>query len=266
MKKKPSLTSLVDFANGRLTPEESLEILDHLEKDSEASKELETIARVLNYVEKRGDEEFAAGARATSAHAIGFRNWGGLFNHWKLPSPAFSLVVILLFLAGVVVASRLTTSPYYELTSIGPMEFESLERGPGAEDFAVAQRRFAERRYDDAIRVLERFTRALPNSPGVDYAHYCAGAACLVSARQSILTLFPWFDRDRVSRGMEHLEKAIEKSSNLRIVEESRFMRAKGFLMLGRPSEAVEELEKAKIINGAKREEATELIARIRKF
>jgi hypothetical protein len=263
MKKKTQHLSLIDFAKGRLSPEESLRIIDTIEEDRSASEELEAIAKVMTIVDERGDELFGEDPVLGKAPARIFGHLREHLQHLRLPSPAFSLAVLFLTLIGLVAASRLTRSPYFELTAIGKLEFESLDRGPGAEDFAVARRRFAEGRYEDAIRVLERFTRALPNSPGVDYAHYFAGAVCLVSSRRSLVTLFPSFNREAVTRGLEHLGKAIDASSNVRILEESYLLRAKGFLMLGNPGDAIGELHKAELLNGPKKEDAAQLILSI---
>jgi len=49
---------LVDFALGKLSAEESLVVVDILEKDPEASEMLETIVELMNHFAEPNSEEF----------------------------------------------------------------------------------------------------------------------------------------------------------------------------------------------------------------
>ncbi len=47
-KRRPDIEKLTDYAKGRLTPEESLEVLDWVEKDQEVSANLKLILELEN--------------------------------------------------------------------------------------------------------------------------------------------------------------------------------------------------------------------------
>jgi hypothetical protein len=59
------------------------------------------------------------------------------------------------------------------------------------------------------------------------------------------------------------LDVAIATTSNRRLLEESRYLVAKGFLMLNRPAEAIAQLDTLRSLNGPRSEEAMQMIERI---
>ncbi|MFQ5797915.1 MAG: tol-pal system YbgF family protein [Bacteroidota bacterium] len=270
MKKERNTSSIRDLALGKLSPEESLKVLEKLERNPEASEELDVVADLMNFVAIQGEglferEQDAVFVGESSAKRIVWKV-EELLRPKKLAYPIAALVVLFVLMSVLVVASALTTSRYYSLTKIDRLEFESRVRGPGLQDFAMAYQSFSESRYDEAIRLLERFIRAFPQSELVDYAHYSAGATYLVSSEQSFLSLFPSFDHERVTRGLEHLELAIQKSSNPRTIEDSRLLRARGYLMLDKSKKAIAELRIVESLNGLKREQASRLISELQEI
>ena len=66
---------LVDFALGKLSPEESLRVLDAVEADPGLSAQLEEIAVVVRGVDRDGEELFRAG-RGTAGELPGL--WFGI--------------------------------------------------------------------------------------------------------------------------------------------------------------------------------------------
>ncbi len=270
MKKEQNMSSIRDLALGKLSPEESLKVLEELERNPEASEELDVVADLMNFVALQGEDFFEREQDAvfmgeSSAKRIVWKIEEFL-RPKRLAYPIAASVVLFVLMSVLVVASALTTSRYFPLTKIDRLEFESRVRGPGLQDFAMAYQSFSERRYDETIRLLERFIRAFPQSELVDYAHYSAGATYLVSSKQSFLSLFPSFDHERVTRGLEHLELAIQKSSNPRTIEDSHWLRAKGYLMLDKSDVAIAELQMVESLNRLKRDQASRLVSEIQEI
>ncbi|MEK6571463.1 MAG: outer membrane protein assembly factor BamD, partial [Bacteroidota bacterium] len=253
-----------------LSPEDSLKVLEELEQSPDASAELEAVANLLNFVATHGKEVFEREREATPARSslVGgiIQRLEGFLHSRRFSYPIAAILVVFVVIGGLMVVSSLTTSEYYPLTQIERQEFESRVRGPGLQDFTMAYQAFSEARYDETIRLLERFIRAFPKSELVDYAHYSAGATYLVASERSFLFLFPSFEQDRVMRGLEHLELAIKKSSNPRTIEDSHWLRAKGYLMLGQADQAMAELQIVESMKGLKRESASRLISEIQKL
>lgn len=266
MKKKPNSTSLIDFAMGKLSAEESLRVIEELERDPAASAELDDVMDIVNFSAIHGEEVFG-GEDATVVTQSPIEKVVYKVREFLQPKRfAYPVAALVFFLVALVATSSLVTDRYYPLTHIERLDFESRVRGPGVEDFAKAYEAFGEGHYDESIRLLERFIRAYPKSELVDYAHYSAGAIYLVSSKRTFISLFPSFDLDRLNRGMEHLELAIRKSSNPRTVENSHWLQAKGYLMSAQPERAIAELQVIASLNGLKRDEAKRLMSEIREI
>ena len=270
MEKIDHTYSVCDFVMGRLSPEESLAVLEELERDPEASKELDDVAEILNFVMIQGEEIFDARKYRTSRVPFALRkillSVEAFFEEQRFAIPVIAVFLVSILVGSFMIVSRLTTSEYFSLTSIENLGFESSVRGPGVHDFDLAYEAFSKDQFEEAIRLLERYIRAYPKSDFVDYAHFAVGATYLVSAKQSFLTLFPSFERERVSRGLEHLQTTIRTSSNPRIIEDSHWLRAKGYLMLNEPEKAIDELSAVESLGGSKKEQASRLIGEIRKL
>jgi len=258
---------MVDFALGNMSPEESLEVLEYLEQHPDASKDLDLASGLLNFVALHAEDVFEANNESVVAKRSVGRNiaeWlEGIFRSRRL---VYSIAVVFLAIVGLVAASWLNTSKYYGLTKMDGLPFESIVRGPGEQDFVIAQQLFSEKRYDESIRQLERFLKAFPRSELADYAHYSAGAVCLVGSQRSVVLLFPSHDPAHVRQGLNHLDIAVHTSSNVRIIEESHWLRAKGFLMLDMPEEAIAELGKVESLDGVRKADAFHLAATIKEI
>jgi tetratricopeptide (TPR) repeat protein len=269
MGKKVRKTSIVDFATGKLSPEESLKVLEYVERNPDASKDLDVASGLLNVVALQGKEVFeSADERVVRKSALRefIDRFEDAFRSRAIRYGVLGFAALFIAVIGLVVASRMMTSRYYDLTGIDGLTFEDVVRSPEEVDFARAQQLFAEQRYDETIDDLERFLRAFPHSELADYAHYAIGAVNLLASRRSIAWLFPSFEEQRVMQGLAHLEISARTSPNRRIVEESHWLRAKGFLMLDRPAEALAELTRVELLGGARKKDADQLIAAINRI
>ncbi len=268
METERNMSSISDLALGKLSPVESLKVLEEAEKDPQASMELDLATDLLNFVALEGKELFereraTAYARRSAVKSI-FWKVNDLLGARRFAYPLAALVVLMILVGGLALTSSLTTSEYYPLTVIQRLDFESRVRGPGLQDFDMAYEAFSGGQYDETIRLLERFIRAFPENELVDYAHYSVGATYLVSSRKNFMTLFPSFEDGSVIRGLENLELAIQKSSNPRTIEDSHWIRAKGYLMLDKPERALAELLIVQSLNGLRKEQASRLILDIK--
>jgi hypothetical protein len=266
MKRRIPRESISDLVLGKLSPEESLRLLEEIERDPSASEELEFAAELLRFAAVHGKSVFeraeylspqASGKPRTVAERL-----ESYLHVRNLAYPAIVLVVML----GLVTASHLSRDKYYPLTGIEGVEFESRVRGPGQEDLDAAQQFYAEGQPDESIRVLERYIRAFPRSEVIDYVHYSTGTIYLLSSRRSFLSLFPSYDHERVMHGLDHLDSALHNSTNVHIIENSHWLRAKAFLMRHRPYDALVELEGLKSLGGSRSDQASELISEIRRI
>jgi hypothetical protein len=59
MPDKIDFPTLLDFALGRLTPDESIKVLDEVEKDPQLSHDLDLVIKLLEFFRKHGDSLIA---------------------------------------------------------------------------------------------------------------------------------------------------------------------------------------------------------------
>jgi len=264
MAKQIQISTIIDFAHGRLTPAESLGLLESIEKDPRASKELDLVVDLMNEAGDPGSKMFktpASDQRSIFARVVrsAIEN---IRNHpFLYPAGAFgSLVAAFVIVISVNVFSA---NKLDELTGIDRTAFTWNARGTDNSDIAGAYICFTNGQYGKSLTLLDRYLRLEPRGDLAPYVHYTAGAVCLISSRQSFLWIFQTRDVARISEALGHLSLAISQASNQRLLEESRLLRAKGYLMLHRPVEAIAELDSLRSLNGPRCEEAMQMIERI---
>ncbi|MGB5875262.1 MAG: hypothetical protein WBH56_16200 [Bacteroidota bacterium] len=253
---------LSDLALGHLTPEESLRLLDRIEVDPNASEELDLHIEMVNFAEARGNEIFGARPDRAGGDGIfsGVRESAPVWVQSFRPAYVLRAAVVLLFPVLLLLgADWMLTDPYAELARVERPEFRVMVRGGDQEDIDLAYRLLDAGQHEGSLRLLERFVRAFPESEILDYVHYSAGAVYLMTAQRSFLSLFLSYDRERTAAGLDHLRHAIDHSSNMRLIEESHWLRAKGYLMLHFPEEAREELQLVIGLDGGRKNDATRL-------
>jgi hypothetical protein len=264
MANKIQTSTIIDFAHGRLSPSESLGLLESIEMDPRASEELDLVVDLMNEAADPDSVLFVAPAtpqrpflvRAMRAVIEGLRNHPFLY-----PVGAFGCLVATL---GIVIGiSLLSSNRFGELTGIDRTAFTWNARGTDNSDIAGAYICFTNGDYEKSLSLLDRYLRGEPHGELAPYVDYTAGAVCLIASRHNYLNVFETRDAKRVEEALQYLSLAITRSSNPRLLEESRFLRAKGFLMLNRPADAIAELETVRSLGGPRCDEAKQIIERI---
>jgi len=253
-------TMLTDLVLGKLSPEESLRMLREIEHDPQASQELEARTRLLAHVREGGEALFAGrnAVAGTSPLAQARRWWA------SCPVAGYAIgAAVVLLIALVPVVNVLTKGPLVDLARVGYPQYEAVLRSAGDSDIGLAVRMLRGGHPQESLLLLERFCRAYPENDMREYAHYLAGAIYLSDAQESLLGMFVSYDLSRVRAGMTHLGEALRFSGNPRLTEESHWLRAKGFLMLERPAEALAELETVRRLDGARANDAAQLMGKI---
>jgi hypothetical protein len=248
---------LVDFALGKLGPEESLRVLDAVEADPALSAQLEEIAVVVRGIDRDGEELFGTG-RGERGRAPGpvVRDSG-----WRYVIRAAAVLVVVIGLS--VVISALTAGPYADLTVLGRVELDVRFRGIDAEDLVQARTAHSEGDVDAALVYLDRFLRMHPDGEDADVARVLAGSIRLGGAESSVFGLFRRFDEWQIMLGLRDLLMVIARSENPRLVEEACWIASKGYLMLGQPENAAEHLRRVVNGGGLRVHGAEELLAEI---
>ncbi len=264
MSERIQTSTIIDFAHGRLTPEESLGLLKSIEEDPRASEELNLVVELMNEAADPQSRLFAVPAfhpksfftRTLRSVVENFRRHPLLYPVGAFGSLTAALVIVL-------TANLLTADKLDELTGIDRTAFTWNARGTDNSEISGAYICFTNGDYGKSLTLLERYLRQEPRGDLAPYVHYTAGAVCLIASKQGYFSLFQTHSAARVSEALQHLSLAIGETTNRRLLEESRFLRAKGYLMLHRPDEAIAELDTLRSLSGPRSEEAMQMIERI---
>jgi tetratricopeptide (TPR) repeat protein len=255
-----------DLVLGNLSPEESLRVLDMVEKDPELSHELELAASLVNIAAEDGKELF--GKPVTLSHdaaplyrAVNRRLSSHAVHAWMYVRYTLAAVVLIGVLLPVV--SHFMTDPYVALSTLSDsVDMERL-RTTGEQELARLYEEPISGNDEETIRFLERYLRRHPHNKVTGYVRLSLGEQYLRSARTSILTLFPRFDAPKVNRALHQFDQIIESGGNDRLVEEAYWLRAKAALMVGRPHSAISDLQELLRLKGRLSHQAEELIGKI---
>jgi hypothetical protein len=264
MAERIQTSTIVDFAHGRLTPEESFGLLESIEKDPRASKDLDLVVDLMNEASDPQSDMFMSPAFHQKPFLVRtFRSFVKSFRSHPVLYPVGTLGCVVAALVIVISMNLLSANKLDELTGIDRTAFTWNARGTDNSDIAGAYLCFTNGDYAKSLTLLDRYLRLEPHGDLAPYVHYTAGAVCLIASKQSYFSLFPTHNGPRVSEALRHLSLAIDQTSNRRLLEESRLLRAKGYLMLHRPDEAIADLDTVRSLNGPRSEEAMQMIERI---
>jgi tetratricopeptide (TPR) repeat protein len=267
MKRKREEGTLSDLALGKLSPEESLRLMEELEHDPEGSEELDFHVDLINFVAEHGAEVFDRAAIAPEActHRPSAlpKGTAAVLRGRQIVFRVAALAFLCVTVGCLALVSHLTKSKYYELAIVDETTYDMHVRAAQHDDVRAAQDLFVSGRYEESIRLLERFIRAYPESDLLVYIHRNVGAMYLYSAPRSILSLFPHYDRTAVLKGLGHIDASLDPSATGRQNEESYWLQAKGLLMLDRSAEAMQILERIKELNGRRGDQAEVLMKSI---
>jgi hypothetical protein len=240
--------TLVAFAHGKLTREESILVLTAIESDQGLSRELEEILLLM-----RGIDD-----QTTIKH----NRLNSLFFEPVLKYVlriAAALVIGLLSLEGISEASK---AKYHDLARVDNDDMRSQWRGSSDQAVEFGRALYLEGKHDSAIERLEQFVRTIPPGEPASVVHWMIGAMLLETAERGTAGLFPYYDSLRVRRAMDHFNFA-SKSTNPRLIENTQLLRMKALLMLGLPQEAIREGEAYLKTGEVEQSAITDLLRRI---
>lgn len=245
--------SLADFALGRLSSEESLKVLDFIERNDAKNKELDDIIRILalgSYVrgpESGRNELDQSGPRPARV------------------SPSFLSVisrmaaVVLVVVGGVLVAGERSKPKNLELIEANAADIDVTTRSRSDGVVAIAYALLLEGDNRRASELLNWCVEVLPDGEDLAYAHLVRGGMLLIDSKQEHLGVFSHFDTNLVNLGLAELEMASRESAPRRVRECADWLAAKGNLMIGEELRAIQYLNDVEEAGGIRQAEAKSL-------
>jgi hypothetical protein len=221
---------LVELAQGRLSAQESREVLDHVAADEELSKELDLVILMLHEGSQdergtryeQGREEGRALRESGSAGLILLR---------------VAAAVLVMLGAGRLVDSALT-SPYTELASVEARDLHLLTRDGSSDELAAMHAFLYKGEWQEAVRRADWYLSVYPDDPGRSAASVVKSAAMLMGARKGMLGFGVHYDQALVDSAMNVLGTTRMGGPTAAEVEQIDWFEAKALLMRGDPGQA----------------------------
>jgi hypothetical protein len=234
---------LSDLALGKLTPEESLQVLGEVEREPRTSIDLELRIALEELVASGDVEVFDERLVLVEGRDIAREKWWGLLTSLRPAlAPTAVILVVTLLVFGAMLFRGWDRNPYDKLARIQNSELDIRTREALHDDLRSASVMYAEGRIEEGVQFLERYLRVNPASPVKPYAHYAAALGYLVGARRAGFYVFLGYDTSMVQRAIVHLDAA-EGDAPSMAKEDIKWYRAKAYLMLEKPQAALFELD-----------------------
>jgi len=258
-------STLVEFAHGRLSIDESLEILDRLEQNPELSMDLDLIVHLLNAAADSQSDLFMADSKTHKSLFYTIKMELASNARRRILLGASLVLALLFFLVAKLELPNLhLPNKFDEFTTINRATFDwNVRGGNGSSDLVTAYQLFADGKFEKSIDLLNRCAKSNSHNKIAAYAHYEAGAIYLLAARRSLFSVLATQDDDLINDGLQHLSMAIYLGSDRSLLEETYLLKAKAFLMLVKTDSALIQLDSLRVLNGIHKAEANAVIKRI---
>jgi tetratricopeptide (TPR) repeat protein len=178
-------------------------------------------------------------------------------------SAAVSILLICIF---TMIISNITKPAYFDLAQLSKKPELSITRGRATDDFQRGIEAYDEGNYTQAIQFFKKDIKLNENENTIFYTYYIMGLTNLESAQNSILGLFPSFDKTKLSNSITALETCIQKNNSGEFPDinmNANYYLAKANLFLGNKQEAIINLKKVIDGKGSKMDEATEMLNKL---
>lgn len=261
MSKRVPTSKITDFAAGHLNREESLALLAEIERDEDASRELDLVASMMEVSRREGADLFVEpGLERARVHSLFLSLvWDWLFPKFR-EYPALSGVVAFAVVLALLLALVPPSSPYGDFASVRDFDYGETVRGVDLPELERALGLCNRGEYEDAAKLFERQARAFPRSELADYAQYSAGAVYLRWSEWRVASFYVGYDRRRVEEGLVHLREVVRSATNRRLLEDTHWLLAKGHLMAGRIGDALDEFRYVEEMEGSRSTDAARMI------
>lgn len=260
MAPKLSSSQLSDFVLGKLSPEESLRVLDELERDPEASKTVDYYTSLLAYAKGEGRSVFEERVNGRQGGSFaGVRRAARLVSRRRWVFAAAAILALGVFMGLLMRGKSLLWGDDARYAVLSEVEFGVGIRTEADDNLSVAINLFHAGEYDRSIRVLERLNKGEQLHPFPDFVNYSLGVVHLVAAEGSVSGPIKVFDREHVRQGLWSLNRAAIMTANPRLAEEAYWLMAKGHLMVGERAEGIRFLQKVVELGGQRGGEARRL-------
>ncbi len=265
MRQRIALSVLVDFAAGRLSPEEALHVLDELERDKEASAIVDTTIDLLEASNEDGKWLFGPQIAERSSRlwpVLAVQRWKQKAKtmRWRFAGAVASLA---LCLAAFIVFRNPPSQLMAREASVTEGDLHFLVRGGTITEIEWASHLLNTGHPSEAIDLLEWYIRAFHNSSSLSVAHFLAGIAWMMNSQHEVGGIYLSIDEESVRRAIVHFELVEADSTANSLVSDARWYKARAYLMIGDIASATAALRKLIAAEGPHAQDAKNILERL---
>lgn len=158
------------------------------------------------------------------------------------------------------------TDAIYKLAVINKDKIQDITRGASSQIMYDGFTAFNEGDYKSAIVLLEEFIQSDSVATSLAYVHECIGIAYLRESERNFLGRFKGFNVDNVNQGIEHFQKIIDLTDNIRLQENAYWYLGKAYLMINEILLAKKSFDSVIELKGKKIEQAKIILAELNKL
>lgn len=177
-------------------------------------------------------------------------------------SAAAVLSIGLIYLMLFFVSESVTPAAEENASVKGETDFY-VTRGRPTDNFQRSLTAIENKNYDDAVSYLKKDIAGRENDETIFYSHYILGLTYLETAEKDFLGLFPSYDEQAASNGLENLNTAVELNTSGKfpnVTYDAYFYMGKANLMLGNESAAKKYFNLVIENKGSKLQEAQQIL------
>ncbi|MBK7256653.1 MAG: hypothetical protein IPI01_02290 [Ignavibacteriae bacterium] len=221
---------LVELAHGRLSADESRELLDRVAADEELSAELDLVILMMG---EGAREERETRYEPGKEQGRTLRESAGP----ALVVLRVAATLLLMFGAGRLIDAALAPA-YADLAQVEAADLHLRIRDGATDEVAAMRAYLYQGDWEEAVRRADWFLSVHPDATGRQSVFVIRSAAMLMGARKAVMGFGMHYDAALVDSAMVSLANAREGQPSSVEMEQIAWFEAKAFLMKGDPGEA----------------------------
>lgn len=178
----------------------------------------------------------------------------------RLVPAAIVVLLVLVWFSPLFRGSNRILSP---LTTVDKGSVQYLTRGSGSLLLNAGLSAFQSDNYQKAIDNLERYCEQNGQNPDLAYVHEILGISYLINAKNDFLGRFRSYDKTEIEAGINHLNRVLQTSKNMRMREDAYWYLGKAFLIKNDETAARGAFNNVIHLNGKRAEAAQQMVEKL---
>jgi hypothetical protein len=241
--------TIINFVQGRCTPEEGLRILEQIEASPESSRDLDLFADIVGVFHENPGINTQDPPRPSEGGLSGGLRLVKRTRGRRLLAYGAPMAALIVFAAGLSIFGGLPGTSHVRTTllDVDLSMVEWATRGTTGNDVDAAREEAFRGNFSGAREHIQRFINAAPSREERAFGMIAAGTLCLLEAKDTERWWRQEPDPTLVRQGVEYLQAVVGMPVRPVVRDEARLLLARGLFWLGRRDDAVAQVDSASL-------------------